>query len=34
MINICLCDDDINVLNYYTNKINKLLEKNNYAYSI
>ena len=34
MINICLCDDDINVLNYYTNKINKLLEKNNYDYSI
>ena len=31
MLNICLCDDDINVLNYYTNKINKLSEKNNYA---
>ena len=31
MLNICLCDDDINVLNYYTNKINELSEKNNYA---
>lgn len=34
MLNICLCDDDIDVLNYYTNKINELSEKNNYACNI
>lgn len=34
MLSICLCDDDKNILNYYTNRINELLEKNNYAFRI
>lgn len=34
MLNICLCDDDINVLEYYSNKINELSNKNNYAFKI
>ncbi|MDU7068915.1 MAG: response regulator transcription factor [Clostridium perfringens] len=34
MLNICLCDDNINILEYYTSKINKLLEVNNYAFRI
>ena len=34
MLNICLCDDDINVLNYYASRINELASKNNYAFRI
>ncbi|CAM2075830.1 MAG: response regulator transcription factor [uncultured Clostridium sp.] len=34
MLSICLCDDDINILNYYSNRISELSEKNNYAYKI
>lgn len=34
MLNICLCDDDINILDYYSYKINKLLERNNYIFTI
>ncbi len=26
MINICLCDDDLNYLNYYSTKINELAD--------
>ncbi|SQI05409.1 LytR/AlgR family response regulator transcription factor [Clostridium perfringens] len=34
MLNICLCDDDENVLEYYTNKINELSDKNNFMFTI
>ncbi len=34
MLNICLCDDDVNILNYYSNRITELLEENNYAFRI
>ncbi|HDN2514132.1 TPA: response regulator transcription factor [Clostridioides difficile] len=34
MLNICLCDDDINVLNYYSNRITELASKHNYAFKI
>ncbi|WP_415347128.1 LytR/AlgR family response regulator transcription factor [Clostridium perfringens] len=34
MLNICLCDDEENVLEYYTNKINELSEKNNFMFTI
>ncbi|WP_133013691.1 LytR/AlgR family response regulator transcription factor [Clostridium cuniculi] len=34
MLSICLCDDDINVLNYYSNRISELLKKNNYDFEI
>ncbi|HAT4314020.1 TPA: response regulator transcription factor [Clostridium perfringens] len=34
MLNICLCDDDENVLEYYTNKINKVSEENNFIFTI
>ncbi len=34
MLNICLCDDDINVLEYYSNRISYLLEKSNYAFKV
>ncbi len=34
MLNICLCDDDINALNYYSNRISELSGKNNYAFKI
>lgn len=34
MLNICLCDDDINILNYYSNRISELSEKNEYIYRI
>ncbi|MGN0973846.1 MAG: LytR/AlgR family response regulator transcription factor [Bacilli bacterium] len=34
MLNICLCDDDINVLNYYSKRINYLLDKNKYTFKI
>ena len=34
MLSICLCDDDTNILNYYTNRISELLEKNHYAFRI
>lgn len=34
MLNICLCDDDINVLEHYSNKIYELLSKHNYAFRI
>lgn len=31
MLNICLCDDDTNVLNYYSNKINELAYNSGYV---
>lgn len=34
MLNICLCDNDINILNYYSNRISELSEKNNYPHKI
>lgn len=34
MISICLCDDDINILNYYSDRISNLLEKSNYIFKI
>ncbi|MFQ8921369.1 MAG: LytR/AlgR family response regulator transcription factor [Clostridium paraputrificum] len=34
MLNICLCDDDVNVLNYYSSRISDLSGKNNYAFKI
>lgn len=34
MLNICLCDNDVSDLKYYTNRMNKLLEKNNYIFRI
>lgn len=34
MLNICLCDDNINDLNYYSNRISELSNKNNYAFKI
>ncbi|OSB10021.1 response regulator transcription factor [Paraclostridium bifermentans] len=34
MLNICLCDDDINEINYYSNKIAYLSDKNNYAFKL
>ncbi|HAT4214914.1 response regulator [Clostridium perfringens] len=33
-MNVCLCDDDINVLNYYSNRIDELSSKNSYAFRI
>ena len=29
MINICLCDDEKNILNYYSEKINEIAKLNN-----
>lgn len=34
MLNICLCDDDINILNYYSNRIRNLSNLNNYVFKI
>lgn len=34
MLNICLCDDDRNVLNYYSNRICEISDKNNYVLKI
>ncbi|MDB1934006.1 LytTR family DNA-binding domain-containing protein [Clostridium tertium] len=34
MLNICLCDDDINVLKYYSNRICELSDKNNYVFQV
>lgn len=34
MLNICLCDDDIKTLNYYSNRIHELAEKNHYLFKI
>ncbi|WP_066716237.1 LytR/AlgR family response regulator transcription factor [Clostridium sp. Marseille-P299] len=34
MLNICLCDDDVNDLNCYSNRISELLEEHNYAFKI
>lgn len=34
MLNICLCDDDENILNNYSAKIAQLAIENNYAYTI
>lgn len=34
MLNICLCDDEINVLNYYSNIINETLNENGYIFRI
>lgn len=34
MLNICLCDDDVNVLNYYSSRISDLSDKENYAFKI
>lgn len=34
MLNICLCDDDTKVLDYYSSKIEELLNKNNYGFKI
>lgn len=34
MLNICLCDDEINVLNYYSNIIDEVLSENSYAFRI
>lgn len=34
MLNICLCDDDKDVLDYYSDRIDELSNKNNYAYKI
>ena len=34
MLNICLCDDNIEILNYYSNRIKELSDENNYAFTI
>lgn len=34
MLKICLCDDDINILNYYSNRVSELLSMNNYSFKI
>lgn len=34
MLNICLCDDEKDTLEYYSNKICNLLSKHNYAFRI
>lgn len=34
MLNICLCDDDKNILSYYSKKIHDLSESNNYIVKI
>lgn len=34
MLNICLCDDDVDSLNYYSNRIHELSNKNDYEFKI
>lgn len=34
MLKICLCDDDVNTLNYYLNRISDLLNENNFLFEI
>lgn len=34
MLSICLCDDDINILEYYSERINEVAEKNNYIFKL
>ena len=34
MLNICLCDDDMKIIDYYSMVINKVLNKNNFEFNI